>query len=227
MEKGIQPGTKNRTRFVQICREKGVPLSAIAEATQPMRQMTDSQEEQFAAELIEKLCRGELSKTKHYTFHSVPLLSRFIATNESALLGQKLINFYSACNAGHLSQSPFVFAFEQLSIIVRCHCDSSLSVDIVETQRVLEDMQLRFLNSDAPADLHAIEIPCLGQRISGVEAVRFRYFGNFELKDGESPPMGYDDFNTITIMLDNDPSIRISGNPTPWGNGLAMVVFES
>ena len=148
-----------------------------------------------------------------------PLLS-FINQYRDRIIGQRIRRFYSSSPFGEMAETPVAFTLDDYSIVISYYFHSDMTVYVVDSQALENDLSLNFLFSDIPESrnvrqwIHEEEFPFIGQTISDIRVERFSHGFEINPSTGEARPDGGDYFSVITVVLSSGDLFHICAADT-------------
>ena len=152
-------------------------------------------------------------------YHAEPLLA-FINQNRDRFIGQHIKHFYSSAPFGEMADTPLAFELDDYCVIVSYYFYSDMTLYVVSTEDLKNDLSLNFLFRDIPESsklelwVHEEEFPFIGHVISDIHIRRFSHEFEINPSTGETRPDGGDYFSVITIVLSSGQEFNICAAAT-------------
>ena len=150
-----------------------------------------------------------------YVFYNAKLLLSFLDQHRSKIVGQHIRHFYSGAPFGETSDVPVAFELDDFSIIISYYFYSDMTIYIIDTQMLKDDLSLNFLYKDVPESckleewVREEEFPHVGQKILDIRIKQFSHEFETNPATGETRPDGGDYFSVITVVLSNGEEFHI------------------
>ncbi len=144
---------------------------------------------------------------REFNFYNAEPLISFIAQHKDRITGQRIRNFYSSAPFGEWSETPVAFELDDYSVVIDYLCYSDMTLYIVESQELKNDLSLNFLYRDVPESRNVrlwvknVDFPFIGDAISDIHVKRFSHEFEINPSTGETRPNGGDYFSVITVFL--------------------------
>ncbi|MDO4983787.1 MAG: hypothetical protein Q4E35_09580 [Eubacteriales bacterium] len=157
---------------------------------------------------------------KKYEFCNAKPLLLFLTQQRDKLIGQHIKNFYSSAPFGVMSDTDIAFELDDYSIVISYFFYSDLTLYIVDSQTLKDNLSLNFLYKDVPESRNLVqwiseeEFPFIGKEISDITIKRFSHEFEINPATGETRPNGGDYFSVITVILSDGQEFHICAADT-------------